>query len=270
MAEMFKHARERIKRWPVIGPTLHRIYLALRYGDGRVYEIRSGPLQGWKLRKYIRSIHEHMIDGDYEPEVQAALVRHLRRGATFFDVGANGGFLSLLGAKLVGPSGTVVAFEPHPETARDIAAQVRINRVRNVRVVTAAVSDTRGTADLADDRSSDMLGLAGVSIHGQPQRTISVRTTTLDAAAEQHGVPDVVKVDVEGAELLVIQGGTRMLRDHAPILLMELHSEALGRQYLELVASCGYTTNALDGSPVTPASGYRRFVVSHKPETMLQ
>ncbi len=253
-----------MKRLPVIGSALHRSYLAIRYGDGRAHDIRSGPLKGWKLRKFLHSIHDHMIDGDYEPEVQAALGRYLHPGATLFDVGANGGFISLLGAKLVGETGKVVAFEPYPETVKDIQAQMRINRVRNVLTETAAVSDTIGIADFADDRSSDMLGLAAVTIHGQPKRTIRVRTTTLDTEVERHGAPDVIKVDVEGAELLVVQGSTRMLREHKPILLTELHSDELFRQFLEFLAPFGYTTSTLDGTPVTLESGYQRFVISQK------
>jgi FkbM family methyltransferase len=177
----------------------------------------------------------------------------------FYDVGANGGFLSLLGASLVGPSGKVVAFEPHPITAHQLSEQMRVNGFRNVDVVVAALSDKSGFAEFSDEGSSTMLSLVGA---GHVSRTIRVTTTTLDREIKTRPVPDLLKIDVEGSEIEVLGGGRNLFATKRPTLLVEIHSDELAVRYDNLMTDFGYVTQDLAGKQISVAESGERFVVS--------
>jgi FkbM family methyltransferase len=233
--------------------------MKLRYRDGRVAEIQSGPMQGMRIHQFVRTIDARHLRGDKEQALQEALVAELRPGALFFDVGANGGYVSLLGARLVGPGGRVVAYEPHPLTAHEARAQLRLNGFANCEVVVAALAEREGVAAFADDLGSQMLSLAEVRRDAPPSRTISVRVTTLDREAERCGLPDVVKIDTEGSEVQVLRGADRVLRERAPVLLTEVHGPDILVEYQRLLDGYGYVTRPLSAER---RRGHHRFFVS--------
>lgn len=258
--------RERVKHLPVVGPVLYRSYMRMFRGDGRVETIAAGPLAGFKYCWFTRTGNPAYLSGTYELGLQQALCRELKPGDVFFDVGANAGFFSLLAARLVGPRGKVVAFEPHPETARQIRRQVRLNRLTNVATIVAAVSDVVGKAKFTDDVASVMLRLGDLPGAEKSQRFIHVRTTTLDAECQRLGAyPTVAKIDVEGAEKLVLRGAEPVITRHRPVLLIELHTPDLSRECRAMLAAHGYTFATLDGEPIADDS-YVRFVIARPPQ----
>lgn len=252
--------RERVKRIPVIGPLLYDLYLRLFFDEGKVVTIKEGPLGGKAWIRFMRTTNESYIIGNYEAPIQKTLAKYLRPKMVFYDVGANGGFFSLLGAALVGSNGKVVAFEPHPATAKQLKRQMRVNNMLHVDVVVAAVSDKIGTAKLSDDTSSDMLSL--VDAH-KAKRTITVRTTTIDHETKTRALPDLIKIDVEGAEIDVLRGAYHLICTKKPILLVELHSPEVAVQYDEMVAKLGYRTQDLTGNTISASKSGERFVVSY-------
>ena len=140
--------------------------------------------------------------GFYERETTLAIIDRLMPGDLFIDAGANNGYFSLIGAKLVGENGSVVAIEPNPRAYRRLCHNVGLNRMeRIVRPYQLAVSDKEGKATLFASRFEDGWGslVARSGIH------IPVSTTRLDRLVAV--APRVtVKVDVEGSESSVIQG----------------------------------------------------------------
>jgi FkbM family methyltransferase len=259
---MLRNFREWTKRAPIIGPLLHHFYLRLFYHEGEILKIRQGELSGKSWVRFMRTYNKEYIIGNYEQPIQAALAKYLRPNMVFYDVGANGGFFSLLGASLVGPKGKVVAFEPHPATAKQLKKQMRVNKMGQVDVVVAAVSDKVGTAKLSDDTSSDMLSL--VNSH-KATRAVKVKTTTIDHETKTRPPPDLLKIDVEGAEIDVLRGASELICAKKPILLVEIHSSAIAIQYDELIAKFGYETKDLAGNTISVAKSGVRFVVSHFP-----
>ena len=247
---MLSSFRRQVKRVPVLGDLIYRSYMRWRYGDGQVLSIDSGPLKGSRLRRFVRTYIPEQQRGDYEWYVQNALIAELKSGDTFFDVGANGGFFSLLGAKLVGPSGKVVGFEPHPETARQARAQLRVNDCRNATIVQAAISDRSGMLHFSDGSN----GFNRHLIDGQPsqqsQPAIRVQSITLDEAAQQYGPPDVIKIDIEGAEVLALRGATEILRQHRPSIVLEIHNAALAQQVYEMLERVEYSFYRIGGEPI--------------------
>jgi FkbM family methyltransferase len=188
-----------------------------------VVTVRSGAAAG--LRIPIQPRREKFYwTGAYELEVQRALVRFLRPGMTFWDVGAHAGFMTLLASRLVGAGGRVHAFEPAERSRARLRAALRANDTSNVIVHDVAVGATSGTATLYSHGTSSMwttvaeLGDAPV---------VDVTARTLDDLADELGTPDLIKVDVEGAETDVLCGARRLLAAGRSKLVVEFSSAAL-------------------------------------------
>ena len=132
----------------------------------------------------------------------------LRRGQTVVDVGANVGYFTLLAARAVGPTGSVVAVEPEHANVRLLRANVWLNRCDNVRIVPAAAAAGRGL--LALRRSASNAGDHQVhAVAGEADALVAA--VALDDVLGEAAV-DVVKIDTQGADHLVVQGLTRTLR----------------------------------------------------------
>jgi FkbM family methyltransferase len=151
--------------------------------------------------------------GCFESLNTKRILRILRPGMTFFDVGANIGYFTLLAARCVGPSGTVHAFEPHPANAAVLRKALERNRLRQVRVWPIGLSDTKGVGWVAmpdqtifPNRTASMIRSSGDGIE--------VPTRTLDDVAAECSIEriDFLKIDVDGFEEKVIHGAREMLR----------------------------------------------------------
>ena len=194
--------------------------------------------------------------GDNELPVQAALAEHLQPGSVLFDVGANVGFFTVIGARIVGEEGRVYAFEPVARNAAYLRLNCRLNRLRNVQVLQVAAGDeTRsGALHLADYSGGSTLDVAG-----RPpdyRRTRSVDVVRIDDLMESSAFapPDVVKIDVEGAELHVLRGMQRTLQQCRPVVIYETDDKSAAVAE-ERRAACdaflqgvGYRTAALADS----------------------
>ena len=234
---MFKTLREKIKRLPLVGQPMYRCYMSLRYNDGEVFTIEGGPLKGTRMHRFVRTFFPTQKSGDYELEVQQALLRELSPGDTLFDVGANGGFFSILGAKIVGDTGRVVGFEAHPETAHQCRQQLKLNQLHRATVIEAAICDRSGTITFSDGSNSFNRHVVD---DAAKEPVVHVKAITLDEAAQLYGVPDVIKMDIEGAELRALQGAQRLLREHRPTIIIEIHGLDLVQQILPLLKGYGY------------------------------
>jgi FkbM family methyltransferase len=179
--------------------------------------IPRGPLNGWTF--VTGGSQPAYLLGASEPDLQNALAASIRPGQVFYDIGANVGFFTLLAARLVTSTGYVYAFEPIEANIRAMRRNIDLNHVRHVDVVCAAVSDTCGTVHMSPGNNQATCHLAYGAEDG-----LSVPSTTIDAfVSAGHRPPDLVKVDVEGAENLVLSGMRDTLRTRRPIVICELH-----------------------------------------------
>lgn len=162
-------------------------------------------------------------NGVWEPETAAFLHGWLRPGMTFVDAGAHVGHYTLLASGLVGAGGRVIAFEPHPLLGQVLRRNVERAGCANATVSGLALGRASGAADLilhpSDNFGSSSLR-AGAEAGDRPRAPVEV--TTLDDYLERAGVPavDVVKLDVEGAELDVVDGARQTLTANPDILLV--------------------------------------------------
>ncbi len=176
----------------------------------------------WRIETY----------GDYEPEVIGALVAELGRSRerTFVDVGANIGLISL--AALAGvPGSRGFAFEPGPHQRALLADTIRRNGLKDrLTLSPLALSDAAGTACFAVHRRRHAAGDGLVDTgRAGPARSITVETETLDAWWQRSGRPwiDVVKIDTEGAELLVLRGAGAVIAECGPTIFLEISEDNL-------------------------------------------
>jgi len=181
-----------------------------------------------------RVIATHLLgEGVWEPSETAAFLAHLREGMCVFDVGANIGYYTLLAARAVGSSGRVWAFEPEPHNFALLTRNVTENGFANVRLINAAVSDRAGVLRLhLDDANFGAHSLEVGSVRTSSGRSVEVETVFLDRFAEEASTFEagvLVKVDVQGAEALVVEGAQRLLGLPNVTLFLEIWPEALER-----------------------------------------
>jgi FkbM family methyltransferase len=187
--------------------------------------------------------------GSYEFEKRRLFERTVRPGSTVYDVGANVGFYTLLASVLVGTSGRVVAFEPVPRNLTFLREHLRLNRVQNVQVVEAAAAERekRARFDLGPHSSMGRLSDVG---------SLEVRTIGLDqlVASGELSPPDVVKIDVEGAEGSVLRGAHAVLADRRPVIFLSTHGPEVHAECTELLRSLGYRLTPIDGDDVNSST----------------
>lgn len=172
--------------------------------------IGGGPAKGLKLLIEPRG-EKYYWTGSHEPHVQSAIVQNLQEGDTFWDVGAHIGMMSLLAAQRVGPTGVVHAFEPMSLTRERLRRSTEANGFHNIRIHGEAVGDSIGEKALYAHPQS-----VKTSLHHSCERAQGEQVTcvTLDDLCERIGVPHLIKIDAEGAELEVLAGGVKMLNQH--------------------------------------------------------
>jgi FkbM family methyltransferase len=197
-----------------------------------VVPILRGKLRG---RRWIvgSAIHRCWI-GFYEYEKQRWISREVRPNSVFWDIGANVGFYSLLASKLVG-SGKVFAFEPALRNLSYLRKHLALNRVTNVEVLAIAVSNRNGISSFEIEETGFMGHLSG-------EGSITVPTATLDSLVDEGKVcpPDCVKMDIEGAELLALHGGSRTFQRFRPVLFLATHGRKVETECRRLLELWGY------------------------------
>lgn len=234
--------------------------------------VAAGELAGARLVLDLRSEKDLWL-GTYEPDLQACLRAFVRSGSTAYDLGANLGYVTLLLARAVGHTGRVLAFEPLPANLERLRTHLALNGCESwVQVVPAAVGERTGRARFWLHASKSMGKLDGSAGRDQPYpHAIDVEAVDLDTFvyARANPAPDLVKMDLEGGEVLAFAGMRRVLRDARPTLLVELHGpEAIAAAW-EVLPAAGYRIHQMRrGYPLCsdPARlGWKSYVVARHP-----
>ena len=208
--------------------------------------------------------YAYVRDGSYEDPELALFAANLRPGDIFLDIGANAGLFSICATQTI-RSGHIYSFEPLPSTFGELRENIALNQAeRLVTPVMAALSDHAGE------------GLITTGFHGcnyligpdsaLPATRIALDTLDGFVAREKIDHIDFIKIDVEGWELPVAQGGLETLRRLRPMLLVELmeyptdfHDRAKPdyRELLKLMAGLGYQHHVVDDhGQVVPGTSY--------------
>lgn len=184
--------------------------------------------------------------------VRGVLEATLKPGGVFIDAGANIGAFTLLGARLVGPEGRVIAVEMMPDTARRLRNHLAINGLDWVEVVEQALSDSAGQELVA--RAPRLLA-GQASIVRETFRTGDmvehrVMTTTLDVLAAGVDRVDLLKVDLEGAEAQAFAGGREMLARTGAVVFEAWSGSGQGEDGKRSLTGAGFEMRQIDGNNI--------------------
>lgn len=202
--------------------TIKQKLLNLVFPLGSVQRIRRGYLKGFKIRLSKNSLWSPIV-GRWEPESQKLFTQIIKPGNVVYDLGANNGLHSLLFANLVGSNGRVFSFEPLKSNCDEIKENLSLNNIRNVEIVNAAVGDSNGETTFYLGQHDKQGSVVGIGL--QTGKEEKVKIITLDSfIAQGNPAPDFIKIDIEGAESLALQGLSGKINEVRPILYVELHT----------------------------------------------
>lgn len=227
------------KPWYVAIQSIYRDGVPIRFPDGRTAKVHPRLLG--------------MQPALYEPELTRLIKENARAGSTVVDIGAHVGLHTLALSDCVGPSGQVIAVEPSPANAALLRFHIEANRLGNVRVIEALVADRIDAVAFSfRDDPTDPAGFANSLAYDIGGRRIVLPMTNLDSICQDTN-PSLIKIDVEGAELLVLRGAAGLLTRAAPVLIVAVHPDPMRMlgtspgelvQFLEML---GYLGTHLDG-----------------------
>jgi len=180
-----------------------------------------------RLRLDLRREKDYWL-GTYEPHLQYALDKSVEPGWVAYDVGANIGYISILLARLTGEKGKVYAFEALPTNIDRLRKNLELNGLLDrVTIVPAAVVDAPKQVNFLVGPSD---GMGKVDGSAGRQEAIYSEIIRLSGVSLDHFVfeqdnprPQVIKMDIEGGEVLALIGMQRILREIRPLILIELH-----------------------------------------------
>lgn len=213
-------------------------FITVRLDLGFVMKLDLGDPEQLKIYFY----------GHYHERYEADLVRRLLGNEeVFWDIGANVGYFTLVAATALQNRGQIIALEPGGNAYARLCDNLALNRFDQVRTYQLAAADTAGEARLY---LAGGVADSGASLfdHGQDGYEV-VRTVALDDLLASQGLrpPDLIKMDVEGAELAVLKGAARLLSGFSPLLLLEMEDKTL--------AAAGATKGAIQ--QLLSGYGYR-------------
>ncbi len=250
---------------------LLRGFLNLAVPGGLVIEtVASGGLAGAKLLLDLHTEKDYWL-GTYESELQQAVEKFLSTGATIYDVGANIGYISLLLARKTNSAGRVFAFEALPENQERLRANIKLNDFGSrISVVPVAVIESSRPVRFLVGPSGGM-GKAEGSAGRQEikyNKAIDVSGISLDDFVFGSGnpKPQVVKIDIEGGEVLALPGMRRLLAEVRPLVLIELHGHEAAQAAWEAFTAANYSIHEMvKGYPqiqTSEALGWKAYLLA--------
>jgi FkbM family methyltransferase len=212
--------------------------------------IASGGLRGMSMLLDLLVEKDYWL-GTYEPQLQTVIQELVKPGMVAYDIGANIGYISLLFARAVGKNGKVFAFEALPENVERLKTNIALNALsERVTVISAALVDHAGPVDFWIGPSGGMGKAQGSAGREQIEyrQSITVTGISLDAFVYQQGnlAPQILKMDIEGGEVLALPGMCRVLAKEHPLILLELHGPESARVAWETLIPMDYHVQRIE------------------------
>ncbi|HWE55626.1 MAG TPA: FkbM family methyltransferase [Acidimicrobiales bacterium] len=263
LTERVAAIESRLAAWPTPEPSYPRgpVYfgdqmalVATRWGAKMLVDTRDAAIAPWLV-----------LDGMWETHVTAWLQSTLKRGDVFVDVGANVGYFTLLGARLVGSEGRVVSVEAHARLFAILKRNVVINGVYGYVTAhhRAAWSEEKELefhirTNFAGNSSVGTIDESGLDRLGDTEELVRVQGVPMDDLLADLPRVDVMKIDVEGAEVHVFEGLRATIQANPDVIIMfewaRAQIESVGdtpAALAELVDSFGFKLKLLEtGEPI--------------------
>jgi len=211
-------------------------------------------MKGYKFTIRVSPQSLFYFSGKYEPNVTNLYCSLLRKGMVVADIGASTGYYTLLASKIVGSTGLVLSFEPEPHRFRELVDNILINKCNNVKPFKLAISDKEGELSF---EFADALGYGCVvrtRKSAEKSKKMQVKAVTLDSFLHSLSIKeiDLVKIDVEGAELEVLKGMKEILSQRKVKIICEIHPKGL--------SSLGYSIEDVEN--ILRKYGYKIYLIS--------
>jgi len=250
--------KQALYRHPRLARPLRRALNRAAPGGLGVVQVAAGGLAGMKLELDLQAEKTYWL-GTYELELQAAIADLVQPGWIIYDIGANIGYITLLLAQATGEAGFVYAFEPLPENQQRLQRNLLLNGLQGrVECVAAAVVDRRQEVDFLTGPSHKMGKVQGSAGQDKIEYGAAIRVAgfSLDefAAQEGHRPPDLIKMDIEGGEILALPGMERLLAKKKPLVFLELHGPQAAQAAWETFLQAGYQVCRMEAGYPTVAS----------------
>jgi FkbM family methyltransferase len=236
--------------------------------------VAAGALAGMRLNLDMQTEKDYWL-GTYEPELLQAIAELVRPGMIAYDVGANIGYISLALAKAVGEKGQVYAFEALPANIERLRLNLEMNGMASrVAVVAAAVVDRSQSVQFLIGPSGGMGKVEGSAGRQEVayQEAIQVPGIALDEFVfdQGHSAPQVIKMDIEGGEVLAFPGMQRLLAGQPPLILLELHGPEAAEAAWTALVKTGYRicrmAPGFPGVPALEALDWKAYLVAMPPD----
>jgi FkbM family methyltransferase len=206
--------------------------------------IAAGNLAGTRMLLDLKAEKDYWL-GTYEPQLQATIQELVLPGQIAYDIGANIGFMTLLFAQCVESTGHVYAFEALPANLQRLRDNIALNAVDyRVTIISAAVNDRSSSTKFyigPSPGTGKLVKSAGRSTITY-RESIEVEGISIDDFIYQSGnpAPDILKIDIEGGEVLALPGMSRMLHEKRPVVMIELHGQEAARVGWDLLKKENY------------------------------
>ena len=250
------HLRERVKAIPGIA-ALQRAIVSLTL-DGHEFEhlVDAGPAKGIKFLVQMPE-DKGIWTGAYEINFATQVATNVRPGMVAYDIGSWHGFFA--GVMAANGAREVHVFEPLGVNAVRIRKLVRLNPGKIIVVHEYAVGDQDTEMDLVVMSQTSMAKLEVSSfqsqVPGAQHQRVKVRCIDRLVANGEVPPPNIMKIDVEGAEVMVLSGALETIRHHRPVIFAEVHSSLLLLQCRQFFESVGYRQEIIFGNDSNRLSG---------------
>lgn len=229
---------------------LKNLLSTLYYRPGTEHRILAGPMRGMWFKCSDNTGLAALYSGN-EKANQRVYASVVRPGDVVIDAGANWGVHTLYLARLVGGSGHVHAFEPHPTVIDELRWHVSRNMLENVTIHACGLLDINGSIPFflgANSKTSHVATIADLE-HAPRTSQIEVPCSPLDEVVSDSRLDALrlIKIDVEGAEGKALQGAEATIRRFRPHLVVELHSPEQDLEVANTLVRWGYRLTRVEG-----------------------
>lgn len=182
-----------------------------------ILPIMQGPNKGFRIMKG-SGLNGYWL-GSFEYQKQKLMAEYIKDGMICYDVGAHAGFYTLLFSRLAGKNGAVFSFEPDPLNLAHLLRHLELNRIINTKVFFCGAWNKSGIEGFS-------LNSYASSFIKRGEKEIYMPVFKIDELVSRQYImpPDIVKIDVEGSELEVLEGMEEQLRNRRPIIFVALDS----------------------------------------------
>lgn len=224
-------------------------HLVAKHLDGSTFEhrIKGGPANGL-LYPVVLPQDKQIWLGNYEQEFSETLAAAVKLGGVCYDIGGYRGFFS--GVMACQGAGRVHVFEPLPPNVEQIRKMAALNPNLPMTIHEVALADVTGetTFTVMPEASMGKLGQSMFESGDSPDGEIKVQLETIDTMLDDGRLTpaQLLKIDVEGAEVMVLQGAAKFISEHRPIFYIEAHSHELARGCVNFLKPHGYTFRVME------------------------